>query len=129
MLHRYLAKRKYYLRNPPEYQLLPYLLRHHPEKFRLSGNYVEFLERYPSKAAAERKLADLNRIGLVGYFTHKVEEYGVYLFDPLYYDKTEPFASGLKAAVDKKGATGNVLATFFDSVKVNGSLITSKPLT
>ena len=68
---RYLAKRKYYLKNPPEYQLLPFLLRNHKDKFRVSGNMVEFLESY-SREVAAAKLDDLNRVGLVAYFTHKV---------------------------------------------------------
>jgi len=124
----YLAKRKYYLNNPPEFQLLPFLLKNHQDKFTVKGGYVEFKETY-DKETALRKLRDLNRLGLVAYFTHKVDEYGVYLFDPLYYEKTEPFHSGLQAATKGKGNKGSMLATFFEGVsqlhltKVNNFLL------
>lgn len=34
--------------------------------------------------------------GLLAYFQHKVEEYGVYFFDPYYYETTEPFHANLR---------------------------------
>ena len=34
--------------------------------------------------------------GLLAYFNHKVDEYGVYFFDPDYYEKTEPFLANLR---------------------------------
>ena len=42
----YRAKRRYYLNNPHEQQLLPFLLKNYPKKFALRGNMVEFLETY-----------------------------------------------------------------------------------
>ena len=36
------------------------------------------------------------RQGLRAYFAHKVDEYGVYFFDPLYYETTEPFRASLQ---------------------------------
>ena len=42
----YMAKRRYYLNNPSEHQLLPFLLKNYPKKFSLRGNNVEFLETY-----------------------------------------------------------------------------------
>lgn len=36
----------------------------------------------------------------MGYFSHKVAEYGVYFFDPNYYEATEPFYANLKAATN-----------------------------
>ena len=45
----YMAKRKYYLGNAFDYQLLPFLLRNYPKKFAISGNTVEFLEQYDKK--------------------------------------------------------------------------------
>ena len=42
----YMAKRRYYLNNPQEQQLLPFLLKNYPKKFALRGNMVEFLETY-----------------------------------------------------------------------------------
>ena len=34
--------------------------------------------------------------GLYAYFSHKADEYGVYFFDPLYYEQTEPFHANLR---------------------------------
>merc|ERR1719430_1009078 len=36
--------------------------------------------------------------GLHAYFNHKAEEYGVYFFDPRYYQTTEPFHAALRLA-------------------------------
>ena len=38
----YMAKRKYYMNEPIDQQLLPFLLKKFPEKFRLLGNKVAF---------------------------------------------------------------------------------------
>lgn len=45
---------------------------------------------------ARKKMLQMNRQGLVAYFDHKIDEYGVYFFDPYYYETTEPFYSNLK---------------------------------
>ena len=43
-----------------------------------------FLEVY-DREAARQKLLYLVMAGLHAYFNHKAEEYGVYFFDPRYY--------------------------------------------
>ena len=43
-----------------------------------------FLEVY-DREAARQKLLYLVTAGLHAYFNHKAEEYGVYFFDPRYY--------------------------------------------
>ena len=45
---------------------------------------VIFLEVY-EREAARQKLVYLVTAGLCAYFSHKVDEYGVYFFDPRYY--------------------------------------------
>ena len=40
------------------------------------------------KEAARQKLLYLVTAGLCAYFCHKVDEYGVYFFDPRYYQVT-----------------------------------------
>ena len=45
---------------------------------------VIFLEVY-DREAARQKLLYLVMAGLHAYFNHKAEEYGVYFFDPRYY--------------------------------------------
>ena len=45
---------------------------------------VIFLEVY-DREAARQKLLYLVMSGLHAYFNHKAEEYGVYFFDPRYY--------------------------------------------
>ena len=105
----YMAKRKYYLMEPLEQQLLSILLKKFPEKFRLSGKkvfvmmigrarystivffpaQVIFLEVY-EREAARQKLVYLVTAGLCAYFSHKVDEYGVYFFDPRNYQVTSP---------------------------------------
>lgn len=94
----YMAKRKFYASQPLDLQLLAFLLKKYPDKFRLTKYKVEFLESY-SKEAARRKLAYLVQFGLNAYFSHKVEEHGVYFFDPLYYEGTEPFHESLRICV------------------------------
>jgi hypothetical protein len=55
-------------------------------------------------------MLDLNRLGLTAYFEHKVEEYGVYFFDPYYYEVTEPFYSNFTQVTKFKG---NRLVVFY----------------
>jgi len=93
----YMAKRKYYMNEPYDQQLLPFLLKKFPEKFRLLGKKVIFLEVY-DREAARQKLSYLVTAGLHAYFNHKAEEYGVYFFDPRYYQTTEPFHAALRLA-------------------------------
>ena len=52
-------------------------------------NYLQviFLEVY-DREAARQKLLYLVMAGLHAYFNHKAEEYGVYFFDPRYYQVT-----------------------------------------
>jgi len=45
---------------------------------------------------AKAKLKYLVQFGLNAYFSHKADEYGVYFFDPFYYENTEPFHESLK---------------------------------
>ena len=42
----YMAKRKFYMGNTYQYQLLPFLLKNYPMKFYVKGDTVEFLETY-----------------------------------------------------------------------------------
>jgi hypothetical protein len=42
----YMAKRRFYMDNPSNLQLLTYVLKNYPKKFQIKGNTVEFLERY-----------------------------------------------------------------------------------
>lgn len=100
----YMAKRRFYLDKPWLLQLLPYLLAHNPKKFLVhpESNTVDFLEIY-SKDVAKRKMQFLVHQGLFGYFSHKVDEYGVYFFDPLYYESTEPFHANLRLVTNSYG--------------------------
>ena len=91
----YMAKRKLYMNQSFDQQLLPFLLKKYPEKFRVLGPNVVFLEMY-KKDVAKAKLKYLVQYGLNAYFSHKADEYGVYFFDPFYYENTEPFHESLK---------------------------------
>merc|ERR1719462_938651 len=107
----YMAKRKYYLKEPLEQQLLSLLLKKFPEKFRLSGRKVIFLEVY-EREAARQKLVYLVTAGLCAYFSHKVDEYGVYFFDPRYYQTTEPFHAALRLVCPRDSPTSLVQRYF-----------------
>jgi len=91
----YMAKRKFYMNQSFDQQLLPYLLKKFPEKFRVLGTQVLFLEVY-NKEVARMKLKYLVEYGMNAYFSHKADEYGVYFFDPFYYENTEPFHESLR---------------------------------
>jgi len=110
----YMAKRKYYSDQPPEQQLLPFLLKKYPDKFKVNKFQVEYLESY-SKETAKRKLNYLVQYGLDAYFSHKVDEYGVYFFDPHYYEMTEPFHESLRIA--GKGSKSRLVAGYFSQMK------------
>ena len=51
----YMAKRKFYMNQSFDQQLLPFLLKKHPEKFRVMGSQVHFHEVY-KKDVAKAKL-------------------------------------------------------------------------
>jgi len=96
----YMAKRRFYSTKLPENnaqqnQLLPLLLKEYPKKFALKNNVVQFLESYHPNVA-KMKMKYLVEQGLYAYFSHKVDQYGVYFFDPLYYEETEPFHANLR---------------------------------
>ena len=101
----YMAKRKFYMNQSLDQQLLPFLLKKHPEKFRVIGSNVFFHDVY-KKDVAKAKLKYLVQYGLNAYFSHKADEYGVYFFDPFYYENTEPFHESLKQ-VSAKSSTNN----------------------
>lgn len=96
----YMAKRKFYLTQPLDQQLLPFLLKKYPHKFTIKRNQVIFLEKY-SKETAKKKQQYLVQYGLNAYFSHKADEYGVYFFDPQYYENTEPFHESLRQTTGK----------------------------
>ncbi len=109
----YMAKRRFYMANIYEYQLLPFLLKNYPKKFAVKGNTVDFLETY-TKEVARKKMQQMIRQGLLAYFQHKVEEYGVYFFDPYYYETTEPFHANLRVVTNSHGAhRSKLLPDFF----------------
>jgi len=113
----YMAKRKFYMNQSFDQQLLPFLLKKYPEKFRVMGNSVIFLEVY-KKDVAKAKLKYLVQYGLNAYFSHKADEYGVYFFDPFYYENTEPFHESLKQCTTIKPAqTGKnkLVSSYFSS--------------
>jgi len=91
----YMAKRKFYMNQSFDQQLLPYLLKKYPEKFKVIGTQVVFLEVY-NQEVAKMKLKYLVQYGMNAYFSHKADEYGVYFFDPFYYENTEPFHESLR---------------------------------
>jgi len=96
----YMAKRKFYMNQSFDQQLLPFLLKKYPEKFKVLGSSVVFLEVY-KKDVAKAKLKYLVQYGLNAYFSHKADEYGVYFFDPFYYENTEPFHESLRQCIAK----------------------------
>lgn len=92
----YMAKRRFYNNQKSnQNQLLPMLLKEYPKKFAIKNNVVQFLETF-SPNVARMKLKYLVEQGLYAYFSHKADEYGVYFFDPLYYEETEPFHANLR---------------------------------
>ena len=66
----------------------------------------------PLKQIAKRKMSQMVRQGLQAYFSHKVEEYGVYFFDPFYYESVEPFHANLRSVV-------SVHQVFYNSIRVH----------
>jgi len=114
----YMAKRKFYMNQSFDQQLLPFLLKKHPEKFRVMGSQVYFHEVY-KKDVAKAKLKYLVQYGLNAYFSHKADEYGVYFFDPIYYENTEPFHESLRqvtgSAKSSTSSKNKLVPTYFSS--------------
>ncbi len=92
----YMAKRRFYNTNKNQNQMLPLLLKDYPKKFAIKNNVVQFLESYTPNVA-RMKMKYLVEMGLYAYFSHKADEHGVYFFDPLYYEETEPFHANLRS--------------------------------
>merc|ERR1719412_3023406 len=113
---RYMAKRRFYNKGPQN-QLLPTLLKEYPKKFAIKNNVVQFLETY-SPAIARAKMRYLVEQGLYAYFSHKTDEYGVYFFDPLYYEETEPFHANLRIVTNTYNShSSKLVANFFKHFK------------
>merc|ERR1719291_960815 len=110
----YMAKRKFYLAQPLDHQLLPFLLKKYPHKFSIKKNQVFFLEKY-SKEVAKKKQQYLVQYGLNAYFSHKADEYGVYFFDPFYYENTEPFHESLKQSASSNNNKGKLVTSYFNT--------------
>jgi len=110
----YMAKRKFYMDQAFDQQLLPHVLKKHPDKFRLVGDQVTFLELY-SKEVAKQKLQFLTHHGLFAYFDHKADEYGVYFFDPFYYQNTEPFHEALKMCTGNRVVQNKLVNKYMGS--------------
>ena len=51
--------------------------------------------------------------GLYAYFSHKADEYGVYFFDPLYYEQTEPFHANLRIVTNAFSNASNKLVSHY----------------
>jgi len=113
----YMAKRKFYMNQSFDQQLLPFLLKKYPEKFKVLGSSVVFLEVY-KKDVAKAKLKYLVQYGLNAYFSHKADEYGVYFFDPFYYENTEPFHESLRQCTSSRQDVNNkskLVCNYFSS--------------
>jgi len=113
----YMAKRKFYMNQSFDQQLLPFLLKKYPEKFKVLGSSVVFLEVY-KKDVAKAKLKYLVQYGLNAYFSHKADEYGVYFFDPFYYENTEPFHESLRQCTSARQDVNNkskLVCNYFSS--------------
>ena len=91
----YMAKRKF------DQQLLPFLLKKCPEKFRLLGSKVIFLKVY-EREAVRHKLCYLVQAGLHAYFAHKIDDY----------EDTEPFHAYLRQACSR-AAQSQLVASYF----------------
>jgi len=112
----YMAKRKFYMNQSFDQQLLPYLLKKYPEKFKVIGTQVIFLEVY-NQEVAKMKLKYLVQYGMNAYFSHKSDEYGVYFFDPFYYENTEPFHESLRQCISTPNTSNKakLVSSYFNS--------------
>jgi hypothetical protein len=107
----YMAKRRFYNKGPQN-ELLAMLLKEYPKKFAIMNNVVQFLESY-TPAVARAKMRYLVEQGLYAYFSHKADEYGVYFFDPLYYEQTEPFHANLRIVTNAFSNASNKLVSHY----------------
>jgi len=114
----YMAKRKFYADQPPDQQLLPLILKKYPAKFVVSKFQVDFLETF-SKETAKRKLTYLVQYGIYAYFSHKVDEYGVYFFDPNYYERTEPFLESLRICTRTARTKNRWVSSYFNQLQTS----------
>jgi len=63
-------------------------------------------------------MAYLVEQGLYAYFSHKADEYGVYFFDPLYYEETEPFHANLRIVTKMfNNHSSKLIPSFFRQYK------------
>jgi len=117
----YMAKRKFYMDQSFDQQLLPYVLKKYPERFKIIGTQVVFLEVY-SQEVAKNKMKFLTQYGMHAYFSHKAEEYGVYFFDPFYYENTEPFHESLRQCNSNPNMPNKskLVSSYFNSAALKG---------
>jgi hypothetical protein len=66
---------------------------------------------------AKHKLQYLVQYGLYAYFLHKADEYGVYFFDPLYYETKEPFRANLLMATSASSGKKKLSSLYFKKLK------------
>jgi len=117
----YMAKRKFYMDQSFDQQLLPYVLKKYPERFKIVGTQVVFLEVY-SHEVARNKMKFLTQYGMHAYFSHKADEYGVYFFDPFYYENTEPFHESLRQCNSNPNMPNKskLVSSYFNSAALKG---------
>jgi len=117
----YMAKRKFYMDQSFDQQLLPYVLKKYPERFKIVGTQVVFLEVY-SQDVARNKMKFLTQYGMHAYFSHKADEYGVYFFDPFYYENTEPFHESLRQCISNPNMPNKskLVSSYFNSAALKG---------
>merc|ERR1719228_383281 len=111
----YMEQRKAFMDQPYDRQLLPILMSNYPEKFRILGSQVMFLEVYEQETARQ-KLQYLMQQGLFSYFSQKAGESAVYFFNPFYYELTQPFYEALRQVSPRSGQ-GKLVRRYFDSLK------------
>jgi hypothetical protein len=103
--------------NYDDCKILADILKKYPKKFLVINDVVHYLEDY-TKLIAKAKMRYMTQQGLFAYFSHKVDEYGVYFFDPLYYEQTEPFHMGLRQVTNMFNThRSKLVPTFFAMFK------------
>jgi len=78
---------------------------------------------YDAQQVAKKKMQYLIHQGLFRYFSHKVDEYGVYFFDPLYYESTEPFHANLRLVTNSFGTHWSKLIYSYFKLYKYGCLV------
>ena len=64
---------------------------------------------------ARKKMQYLVHQGLFAYFSHKADEFGVYFFDPLYYETTEPYHANLRLVTNSHSTHySKLIQTYFN---------------